>query len=111
MQTPQDWTILVSPMQNFTNTTCINFIYYTRYVNIKVYQYTQTSHKLLVDILHDGQQRSWHTATMTVEKGYFGIMFKLEFGIWTPENAGIDEVFLTPGECNVQGWCNILAVV
>ena len=99
-----DWTTLMSPMEEITQTTCLKFQYYTRYIDIKVYTYTYNHREKILDILHDGQKKAWHTASVTLEPGYYGILWKLVFGeIWTEEYAGIDDIILTNGTCADEG--------
>ena len=36
-----DWTRLIAPLEHVTNTSCLTFKYYTKYIAIVVYRYVQ----------------------------------------------------------------------
>ncbi len=55
---PGDWIRLFSPMQNFSEAMCLNFMYFSRYMDVKVFLYNQTDTELLLSITYDGQERS-----------------------------------------------------
>ncbi len=58
-------------------------------------------------ILYDGQERLWHTAVANLDAGYFGLIFEFRFAtLYSPDNAGLDKISITPGECQPAGeWC------
>ena len=54
---PKDWIQLFSPIQNLTEASCLNFMYFSRYMNVRVFSYNQTDTDLLLAITFDGQKR------------------------------------------------------
>lgn len=52
-----DWIRLFSPIENFTETSCLNFRYFSRYMDVKVFAYNETYTELLLSITFDGQER------------------------------------------------------
>ena len=54
-------------------------------------------------ITYDGQAPSWHRAQILIPDGEIGIAFQFRFARISEMNAGIDNVTLTPGACEVSG--------
>ena len=53
-----------------------------------------------MSLLHDGQQRVWHTATVNIPAGDYGLIFQTDYGEqWTEENAGLANINFTQGPC------------
>ena len=52
-----DWIRLFSPIENFTEATCLNFLYFSRYMDVKVFAYNETYTETLLVITYDGQER------------------------------------------------------
>jgi len=99
-----EWARLISPTQEIKTPSCLYFEYSTRFMNIYVYRQSNLGRLKIVDILHDGQDRAWHSAMASLSPGNFSIVFEAQFTHQTsPENVGIANINVTPGLCRNFG--------
>ncbi len=58
----------------------------------------------VIKITFDGQERLWHSAQATLDPGHFGLIFEFRFAsLYSQDNAGIDKISVTEGECQPTG--------
>lgn len=74
-------------------------------MDFRVYKYQADGAKeLMLDVLHDGQERAWHTASIDMHPGYYGVMVEYRFGeVSTQNNSGIDNITLVNTSCGQPG--------
>ena len=73
-------------------------------MNLRVYQQTAARRRKLLDILHDGQEKAWHSAKIGLAPGSFAIVFEAGFTQqMAPDLIGIDNVDVMEGRCTSTG--------